>query len=104
MSKWKANQLFDFFFHLSPIIFESILDRKFYIHHVQFVKITSQLWNGDLNEDEIKASINSYLHDHTIYYPETDQTSNLHQLKHNDCVFSDKMGHLKIVTLFYLSR
>lgn len=57
------------------------------------VEIVSQLWNGGLKEDEIESlrgSINSFMIiDHTIYYPQTNQTSNLHQLKHGARVFSD---------------
>lgn len=98
----KANQFFDSFFYIFPVVFESILDKDVYNHFLMLVYILALTWNGGFNSDYLvflKKLSKTYLSQVSLFYDKRNETNNNHHLNHLIDTF-ERHGPLKDMNAF----
>ena len=91
-SKCKTNQIFQFWFYLFPVVFESLIDRDVYLHSCVLIFIVSNLWYKPTDQVDlnlINKLIRIYHRLIAEFYPENTYTMNFHLLVHIARVYRD---------------
>lgn len=84
-NQFKANQHFQFFFYVFPVVFKGILEENTYKLNFLLIYIFSSLWDKELNESDLDYLDELIFIYHTLIsqcYPMCDYTFNNHQLLH----------------------
>lgn len=84
--KWKANQLFQFYFYVFPVVFMGILNSDVFKMQIVLIFILSKLWSSqELDNNEIfylDKLVKLYLSMIDQHFPRSNFTFNNHQLLH----------------------